>query len=494
MAAVPTARIRALNARAIAPERAFVLYWMTSARRATANFALDRAIEHARTLKRPLVVLEPLRVDYRWASDRLHTFVIEGMAENEAAFATQPVTYYPYLEPEAGAGRGLLRALAAHACVVVADDSPAFFLPRMLAAAAAQVDVALEAVDGIGLIPLRATDHAYPTAYAFRRFVHPWLARHGAPMPSRDPFRGVRLPALATLPKEITARWPAAAALDDPAAIVARLPIDHTVPAAPIRGGHGAAERALYSFIDRGLDAYERDRNDPDAAGASGFSPYLHFGHLGTHEVVAEMIAHDVWTPAMIETAARGSRAGWGGGAAGAFLDQLVTWREIGFNMCVHESAYAEYDSLPEWARRTLDEHAEDPREFRYTLDEFADSATHDPLWNAAQRELRTTGAMHNYLRMLWGKKILEWTRSPREALAVMVELNNRYALDGRDPNSYSGIFWTLGRYDRAWGPVRPVFGKIRFMSSANTKRKLNVKRYLERFGAADDGAQLSLG
>ena len=126
-----------------------------------------------------------------------------------------------------------------------------------------------------------------------------------------------------------------------------------------------------------------------------------------------------------------------------------------------------------------------------FWADELAASATHDPLWNAAQCELRTTGAMHNYLRMLWGKKILEWTRSPREALAVMVELNNRYALDGRDPNSYSGIFWTLGRYDRAWGPERPVFGKIRYMSSANTKRKLNLARYLERFGGAD---QLSTG
>lgn len=494
MTPVPAARVRAVNAGAIAPEREYVLYWMTSARRATMNFALDRAVAHARALRRPLVVLEPLRAAYPWASDRLHTFVIQGMADNTRAFARRPVTYHPYLEPTPGAGRGLLKALARRACVVVTDDFPAFFLPRMLRAAAAQVDVLLEAVDGNGLIPLRATDHAYPTAYAFRRFVHPRLAKEGAPMPAEDALRGARLPALAALPDDVVERWPAATGLDDPAALVAALPIDHSVAAVPTFGGQRAALRTLTAFLDRGFDAYERDRNDPDAAGASGLSPYLHFGHIGTHQVVAEVIARGEWTPAMIETSARGSRAGWGGGSAGAFLDQLITWRELGFNACAHDAAYAEYDSLPEWALRTLDEHADDPREYLYTLDEFAGAATHDPVWNAAQRELRTTGHLHNYLRMLWGKKILEWTRSPREALAVMVELNNRYALDGRDPNSYSGIFWVLGRYDRAWGPERPVFGKIRFMSSANTLRKLDLTRYLERFGGEDADAQLSHG
>ncbi len=171
--------------------------------------------------------------------------------------------------------------------------------------------------------------------------------------------------------------------------------------------------------------------------------------------------------------------------SAEAFLDQLVTWRELGYNMCVHRPDYDRYESLPDWARATLELHAPDRRDPTYTLDQFAAAETHDPVWNAAQRQLVRDGALHNYLRMLWGKKILEWTESPREALDVMIELNNRYALDGRDPNSYSGIFWMLGRYDRAWGPERPIFGKIRYMSSDSTIRKLKMKQYLERYGNA---------
>jgi deoxyribodipyrimidine photo-lyase len=178
------------------------------------------------------------------------------------------------------------------------------------------------------------------------------------------------------------------------------------------------------------------------------------------------------------------------GESAEGFLDQLVTWRELGFNMCSKRDDFERYESLPDWAQTTLAEHASDPRQFNYTLDEFAQAETHDPLWNAAQRQLIREGKIHNYLRMLWGKKILEWSATPQDSLAVMIELNNRFALDGRDPNSYSGIFWILGRYDRAWGPERPIFGKIRYMSSDNTARKLDVTKYLEKHGP---NAQASL-
>lgn len=169
---------------------------------------------------------------------------------------------------------------------------------------------------------------------------------------------------------------------------------------------------------------------------------------------------------------------------AEGFVDQFVTWRELGFNFTSRRDDYAEFDSLPEWARQTLAQHELDARPFTYSLDEFDQSQTHDALWNAAQRELRETGVMHNYLRMLWGKKVLHWTRSPREAMAILIELNNRYALDGRNPNSYSGIFWVFGRYDRPWGPRRDVFGAIRYMTSDSALRKLRLKGYLARWGA----------
>jgi deoxyribodipyrimidine photo-lyase len=167
---------------------------------------------------------------------------------------------------------------------------------------------------------------------------------------------------------------------------------------------------------------------------------------------------------------------------AEAFLDQLVTWRELGYHTCAHRSDYAELSSLPAWAQHTLAAHGGDPRQYCYSLDELRRAATHDPLWNAAQRQLLREGVLHNYLRMLWGKKILEWSPTPAAALATMIELNDRYALDGRDPNSYTGILWCLGRHDRPWGPARPVFGTVRYMSSENTRRKVRLAEYLKRY------------
>jgi deoxyribodipyrimidine photo-lyase len=171
--------------------------------------------------------------------------------------------------------------------------------------------------------------------------------------------------------------------------------------------------------------------------------------------------------------------------AAESFLDQLVTWRELGFNRCALTVDPGPYESLPDWARETLEEHAGDERPYVYWLEQLERAETHDELWNAAQNQLRADGRIHNYLRMLWGEKILHWSESPRAALDVMFGLNDRYALDGRDPSSISGITWVLGRHDRPWGPEREVFGKVRFISSANTRRKLRVDAYAERWNGA---------
>ena len=165
-------------------------------------------------------------------------------------------------------------------------------------------------------------------------------------------------------------------------------------------------------------------------------------------------------------------------------MDELITWRELGYVFC-HQRLedYDQFETLPGWAVETLENHSSDPRPVTYTLEQLETASTHDPVWNAAQRQLRQEGRIHNYLRMLWGKKILEWSPSPQEALQRLIHLNNRWAIDGRNPNSYSGIFWILGRFDRAWGPVRPIFGKIRYMSSESTARKIRLKGYLQRYG-----------
>jgi deoxyribodipyrimidine photo-lyase len=239
----------------------------------------------------------------------------------------------------------------------------------------------------------------------------------------------------------------------------------------------------LRAFLPR-LRGYEDDRNHPDRAATSGLSPYLHFGHIGSHEVFAAVAAHEEWRPERLAARGAGKRAGWWrmSAAAEAFLDQLVTWRELGFHFCLRTPGYDRFDTLPAWAQRTLRKHAHDQRASVYTLDEFVSARTHDPLWNAAQNELVHSGTMHNAMRMLWGKKILEWTRTPEEAIDVLIDLNNRWALDGRNPNSYSGIFWCLGRFDRAWGPERPIFGTVRYMSSASAARKWRLREYVARW------------
>jgi deoxyribodipyrimidine photo-lyase len=462
---------------------------MVAFRRLGWNFALERAAEVARELGKPLVILEPLRCGYRWANDRFHRFVIDGMAEHARRLARSNVLYYPYVEPRPGAGRGLIEALGARACLVVSDDFPAFFIPRMLRAAGEKLRVRLEAVDSNGVFPLRAAERAFVTAFDFRRTLQKVLPEHLDAMPAEDPL-AARLPKrLAALPEEVTRRWPAAEAelLEGKAGSLAALPIDHAVgPVDGVRGGDAAGAAVLAQFLEKRLKLYGEGRNQPEEDVTSGLSPYLHFGMVSAHQLFSALAERERWTPARLGTSTRGAKEGWWGMSAAAekFLDEAITWREVGFNLAAKRDDFDRFESLPDWARKTLETHAKDPRPEVYDLAAFEEARTHDELWNAAQRQLVRDGRIHNYLRMLWGKKILHWTADPRQALDVMIELNNKYALDGRDPNSYSGIFWCLGRFDRPWAPERPVFGVVRYMSSESTRRKLRVNGYLGRYGA----------
>lgn len=487
--AVPAVRIRTPHDRPVQQSGQFVLYWMIANRRVHANFSLQRAVDWARALKLPLVIFEPLRVAYPWASDRIHQFVIEGMQDNHRQLANRPVTYHPYLEPRPGEGKGALAALAKQAAVVVSDDFPCFFLPRMLQAAIQQIPVHLELVDSNGLYPMHATERVFSRAHDFRRHLQKTLTPHLAGFPLADPLARVKLARLESLPAGFLKKWPAASLEnfrrepDD----LAGFPIDHSVAPVTYHGGSKAALQQLQYFLAHGLPRYDEDRNQPGLRIASELSPWLHFGHISAHSVFQSVMEQAGWSPDRIAAKASGSNRGWWGAPAHveAFLDELITWRELGYNLCSHSSDYDQYESLPEWARISLEKHASDRRSHLYTMEQFDQARTHDPLWNAAQNQLVREGRIHNYLRMLWGKKILEWTASPRDALATMIHLNNRYAMDGRNPNSYSGIFWVLGRYDRPWGPERPIYGKIRYMTSENTARKVNVKDYLRKYSSA---------
>lgn len=483
---VPEIRIRAANDHQANAGGAYVLYWMTAFRRTRWNFSLQRAVERAEEFGRPLVVLEALRCDYPWASERLHRFILQGMAQNRMALADKPVTYVPFVETEKGQGKGLLESLAAEACVVVADEFPGFFLPRMVAAAAGKIRVKLELVDSNGLLPIRASDHVFSTAFSFRSFLQKNLPEHLRTFPLEDPLSGKNLRHPASIPLDTKYRWPIATEdlLRADRHLLKKLPIDHSTVAVETPGGTEAAETALRSFLQRKLHAYHSDRNHPDEDATSNLSPYLHFGHISVHQVFSELAEREDWSRERLGHRSRGQREGWWGMTQGAesFLDELITWRELGLNFSSMRDDYDRFSSLPSWAMEDLLIHARDPRPHIYSLDEFETACTHDSLWNAAQRQLLAEGRIHNYLRMLWGKKILHWSSSPQEALEIMIELNNKYALDGRDPNSYTGIFWVLGRYDRPWGPIRPVFGRIRYMSSRSTLRKVRVSEYLEKF------------
>lgn len=484
MNSVPSLRIQVINDAPVNTEGDFILYWMTAYRRLHWNFALQRAVEWSKELGKPLVILEALRAGYRWASDRLHRFVIEGMQDNaREAQKAGVIYYYPYLEPEMGHGKGLLQALTTCAAVVITDDFPAFMLPAMVAAAAKQVPVHMEKVDSNGLLPMRTASTVFPTAYAFRRFLQKNLPEHLVQFPAENPLQLSNLPRLSFLPAEITTRW-TPFQLENESVNLADLPIDHSIKPVRYRGGMVAAENTLRQFLNKKLARYADERNEPEKDTVSGLSPYLHFGHISTHQIFTDLAQREQWGLHRLSPQTDGKRAGWWGmsAAADSFLDELITWREIGFNMCWQEPHYDQFESLPEWAQQTLNAHAGDPRAYIYTLDEFERGQTHDPLWNAAQMQLVDEGRIHNYLRMLWGKKILHWSESPREALAIMIELNNKYGVDGRDPNSYSGIFWVLGRYDRPWGPERPIFGMIRYMTSENTAKKYNVAAYIQKY------------
>ena len=484
---VPSIRRRVPSPHGPKPNGDYVLYWMVAQRRTEWNFALDRAAELAVELAKPLLVFEPLRCGYAWASDRLHRFLLQGMADNARRCADAGVTYFAYVEPEEGHGSGLLEALADRACTVVTDEYPCFFLPRMVAAAVSRLTVHVEVVDSNGLLPLRSAPKAFSRAVDFRRFLQKELASHLTLRPRPSGLERVGELGRATVPDTLTARWPnhAPGLARGAGPTLADLPIDHKVPVCADAGGPVAAGARLDQFLDDRLARYVDDRLDLDRPAASELSAYLHFGHLSVHEVFDRLASHESWTPdAVADPPYRGKREGWWGmgEAAEAFLDELVTWRELSFNGAAMIPHYDRYGSLPDWARKTLAEHATDPRPHLYDLEQLDAAATYDEVWNAAQVQLREEGRIHNYLRMLWGKKILEWSPDPQTALDVMIELNNKYALDGRDPCSYSGIFWCLGRYDRAWGPERPIFGKIRYMSSDSTRRKTNLKGYLERF------------
>ncbi len=474
------------NEKEVHEDGEYVLYWMQINRRFHYNFALEYAVALANKFDKPLLIYEGLISNYPWASDRIHTFMMQGMKEHLDHAAEKGINYYSYVERKPEEGNGLLYALAENACAVVSDEFPVFIIKTDNERAAKKLEVPFTTIDANGIIPLGITEKDPYSAYLFRKVMQEHFVEAYTNPPKKDPIEDLKNKSDIDLSDSFLEKYPRGdEALNDISGTVSKLPIDHEVGVTELNGTRQAALGKLGHFVSHNLHQYDDKRNDPDAKATSGLSPWLHFGKISEYEIVKTVLDHqpEGWDLDSI-TPNGGKNSGFFNGDPNieSFLDEVITWREVGFHYAHHRPDYDRFESLPDWVLETLSEHQDDEREWIYSLEEFEQSQTHDEIWNAAQTELRETGVMHNYLRMLWGKKIIEWTPDYRTALDYMIELNNKYALDGRDPNSYSGIFWCLGRFDRAW-QERPIFGKLRYMTSESTRKKVKLKQYLDKFG-----------
>jgi deoxyribodipyrimidine photo-lyase len=443
-------RARKLNAAPLRSGAEYVLYWCQMNRRADANQALDFAVGLANQLHLPVLFYEGLTYTYPYSSDRFHRFILEGVPETVKRLRARGIGYTFYLRRLPTDPNDVLYRLAARAAAVVTDDYPTFIAARHNASVALKLDTAFYAVDASCIVPMVCFGKREYAARTIRPKIHRLLPQYLWPLP----------------PVEVAKRFPprvsrfhTTVTRANIADLVASCRIDHSVrPSPSISGGRLAAQAQLAHFLKHGLARYAAESNEPSAHATSGLSPYLHFGQI---------------SPLEVALAAKSSAE---------FLEQLIVRRELAFNFARLTPRLDSLQALPDWARETMRRHRRDHRPTMYTLEQFERAATHDDLWNATQRELLVNGTIHGYYRMYWGKKIIEWSPTYNAALRTMIYLHERYALDGRDPNTYTNILWCFGLHDRPW-PERPIFGTLRSMTLAGMRRKTDVDAYISSTG-----------
>jgi deoxyribodipyrimidine photo-lyase len=434
----------------------YVLYWMQMYKRVENNHALVWAIRKANELKLPVVVHEGLKYYYPWASDRIHTFILEGVEEKRREFERLGIRYIFYLQKDSSSPKNTVARLARDAALIVTDDFPCFIIPEHNRRVATRADIAVHAVDSNGIIPMSKFEKEEYAAYTIRPKINRLLPNYLKPLSEEN----VELPSIGI---DIDADFDTRVTLESISKNVAECDIDHSVkPSQLYHGGTSNARKRLKKFVEEILPDDERTRNKPELDGSSRLSPYLHFGFISPLEIA--LAVQDANAPQESKD---------------VFLEELIVRRELSFNLCYRNKNYDSLTVLPAWVQGTMREHVGDKRQFTYSLEELENAATHDELWNAAQREMVATGEMHNYVRMLWGKNVIAWSSTYEVAFETLVHLNNKYCLDGRDPNSYAGILWCFGKHDRPWFE-REVFGKMRYMASHSTGKKFDSKKYIE--------------
>ncbi|WP_211355880.1 deoxyribodipyrimidine photo-lyase [Lapillicoccus jejuensis] len=424
----------------------YVLYWMQSSVRADLNHALEYAVHRANDLEKPLLVCFGLMDDYPEANARHYLFLLQGLADVAKALEKRKIPFVV----QRGAPYDVAIELGRKAALVVLDRGYLRHQKQWYDKVVGALDVPVVQVETDVVVPVEtASDKRESAARTLRPKITKHLTRFLVPLPT-------------TTLKDTTAPRVKSEDVSDPEAYLKKLKVDDSAP--PVRlweGGNTAARKQLKAFLSNSFSSYSDHRNQPQTDDVSHMSKYLHYGHISPVAIALEV----------------GDRHGKN---ADDLLEELIVRRELPMNYVFYEKDYDKYSALPEWARTTLDEHRDDNREHQYTAGQLEKGETHDEYWNAAMKEMVVTGYLHNYMRMYWGKKIIEWSTTPETAYKTAITLNNKYLLDGRDPNSWSNISWLFGNQDRGW-TERPVLGKVRWMSAGGLERKADPKAYVEK-------------
>ncbi len=424
-----------------------VLYWMQDAVRTEYNHALEYAIDRANAEKKPLLVIFVLTSLFPEANLRHYSFLLDGLVEVEQQLASRGIR----LQVFSGDPATIVPDIAQSACILITDHGYLRIQKQWRETVWERVSCPIMSIETGVIVPVRlASPKMEWSAGTFRPKISRLLPEFLHPLHPRTLLRS-------------SLGWSGGSvSLQDVDSLLSSLPFDQTVPPVSLKGGTETAKIQLSWFLKERLSWYDEDRNDPNARATSRLSSYLHFGQISPLQVA--LAAKKTKSPGMAP-----------------FLEQLIVRRELSSNFLEYNPGYDDFHSaLPEWAKRTLEVHAGDTRPYMYTLEEFEQAHTHDPYWNAMQTEMVLTGYLHGYLRMYWGKKILEWAETPEKGYKIALYLNNRYQLDGRDANGYTGVAWCFGRHDRPW-KERPIFGMVRYMNDTGLKRKFRIEAYRER-------------
>jgi deoxyribodipyrimidine photo-lyase len=447
---VQTSRIQWLNDRGL-KKGSYVLYWMQQSQRAEYNHALEYAVQQANALGQGVLVGFGLTDNYPEANLRHYTFMLEGLRETQSSLAEKGIK----MVIQYGSPADVASTLGKKASLIVCDRGYLRHQKAWRAQVARSANCCVVQVESDVVIPIEVVSNK--TEYAARTIrpkIHKHLKAFLVPFKSISvkksslglKVKGLDLGKLDTILKKLS--------LDRSIAAVSRY----------FKGGSSHGKSRLDGFIKNRFDHYVKNRNQPQTDDISHMSPYLHFGQISP-----------LYLSLKIQASGRRFTV-----ARAAYLEELIVRRELAVNFVYFNQKYDSYSCLPQWAQKTLKQHRKDPRENVYTRRQLEDAETHDDYWDAAMREMKITGFMHNYMRMYWGKKILEWCRTPEYAFRTALAINNKYFLDGRDPNSYAGVSWVFGLHDRAWFE-RPIFGKIRYMAASGLERKCDIRGYVDK-------------